>query len=315
MNDNVKISILIPCYNVEKYLDQCISSVIGQTIEDIEIICINDGSTDKTLEILKRYKSLDRRIKIINKKNTGYGDSMNCALNIAQGEYIGIVESDDFVEPNMFESLYKIAICENSQITRCCYYEYKNGVNYPITNSFVKKNKVYNPNIMTDVFWQAPAIWASIYLTSWINKNNIRFLPTPGASYQDTSFVFKAYACCEKFFMTDKAYIHYRIDNFSSSINSKNKIFCVCDEWNEIYKFVLNNKKNFGHLLKIMPALQYATYKWNLKRLNSNKYKLKFLSQWIKEWIIRFVKGDLHIYFLVIAIKHKIIKKLSRGIL
>ena len=100
-----KVSILIPCYNVEKYIRQCLDSVVNQTLKDIEIICINDGSTDSTLDILRKYENRDNRIKVISKHNSGYGASMNIGLETAKGEYVGIVESDDFVEPNMFEKL------------------------------------------------------------------------------------------------------------------------------------------------------------------------------------------------------------------
>ena len=93
-----KLSILVPCYNVEKYVAQCLSSIVNQTLQNIEIICINDGSTDKTLEILQSFQTTDSRIKIINKKNSGYGDSMNLGLDMAKGKYIGIVESDDYIE-------------------------------------------------------------------------------------------------------------------------------------------------------------------------------------------------------------------------
>jgi glycosyltransferase involved in cell wall biosynthesis len=102
-----RISIIIPIYNVNKYLRECLDSIINQTLKTIEIICVNDGSTDNSLEIIKEY-IYDNRIIIINKNNSGYGDSMNQGLNIASGEYIGIVESDDYVDIYMFENLYKI---------------------------------------------------------------------------------------------------------------------------------------------------------------------------------------------------------------
>ena len=103
-----KISIIIPCYNVEKYIKQCLESVVNQTLKDIEIICINDGSTDSTLEILREYENRDNRIKVISKQNSGYGASMNIGLETAKGEYVGIVESDDYVELNIFQTLYNI---------------------------------------------------------------------------------------------------------------------------------------------------------------------------------------------------------------
>ena len=103
-----KISVIMPTYNVEKYLASALESVINQTFGDIEIICINDGSTDNSLHILEDYAAKDKRIKIINKENSGYGASMNIALKQAKGEYISIVETDDFIEFNMLERLYEI---------------------------------------------------------------------------------------------------------------------------------------------------------------------------------------------------------------
>lgn len=115
-NINVKVSILIPIYNVEEYLVACLSSVVNQKLKEIEIICINDGSTDKSLNIIQKFMQIDNRIKLINKQNSGYGDSMNFGLKAAQGEYIGIIESDDIAKKNMFKELYNIAKKMTSQI-------------------------------------------------------------------------------------------------------------------------------------------------------------------------------------------------------
>ena len=105
-----KVSIIIPTYNVEMYLVECMDSVVNQTLKDIEIICINDGSTDSSLEILKGYAEKDDRIIIVDKENGGYGIGMNIGLDKATGEYIGIVEPDDFVPLNMYEELYNKAV-------------------------------------------------------------------------------------------------------------------------------------------------------------------------------------------------------------
>ncbi len=306
-SSNPKISILVPCFNVEKYVQECVNSLLNQTIKDIEIICINDGSTDATPSLLEEFTKQDIRIRVINKKNSGYGDSMNKGLELASGEYLGIVESDDFVESNMFQELYDNAVKYNLDISRCCYYERKGAKDTPVLNDWVPKNSVHNPNVNTAAFWQAPAIWCSIYRREWLERNQIRFLPTPGASYQDTSFAFKCYASCERFYMSDKPLLHYRIDNQNSSVNNKSKVFCVCEEWDEIYRFVRSDKKRFGHLLSLMPILQYGTYKWNLDRLD-NKYRKAFLSKWIKEIIGHFVRGEMPITHLDPVAKSKIKK-------
>ena len=286
------VSILVPCFNVEKYVLQCLKSIQEQTLLNFEVICINDGSTDDTLRILNKIAKEDNRFKVINKSNSGYGDSMNKGLLLARGEFVGIVESDDFINKEMFNKLYKVAKIKNLQISRCCYYEIKNGNLKPINNSWVPKNKVFNPNTDTSPFWQAPAIWSAIYKRDWLLDNDIFFLPTPGASYQDTSFAFKCYACCERFHMIEENLLFYRTDNDQSSINQPGKVFCVNEEWHEIYKFVNNNRNRFKHLLPIMPFIQYGTYKWNCKRISSPKMKLKFIFSWITESLFHLCKGD-----------------------
>ena len=123
-----KVSIIIPTYNVEEYLEECMDSVVRQTLQDIEIICINDGSTDGSLEILKRYAQNDKRIIIVDKENGGYGIGMNIGLDKATGEYIGIVEPDDFVPLNMYEDLYNIAEKENLDFVKADFTALKEAV-------------------------------------------------------------------------------------------------------------------------------------------------------------------------------------------
>lgn len=103
------VSVLVPVCNVERYLRQCLESLVAQTLNDIQIICLDDGSTDSSPDILEEFRRIDPRIEVVTKPNSGYGDSMNIGLGMARGEYIGIVESDDFAEPDMFEQLYAFA--------------------------------------------------------------------------------------------------------------------------------------------------------------------------------------------------------------
>lgn len=236
-----KISVVVPVYNVEKYLKECIDSIINQTLEDIEIICVNDGSTDSSLEILNDYAKKDSRIIVINKSNSGYGHTMNMGLNAATGEYIGIIESDDFADKNMFEDLYKLAKEYDADIVKGDWY------NYWSKNKFARKNnrissakalKLTNSKQDKSLLRINPSVWSAIYKKKFLNKYNIRFLETPGASYQDLAFSFKVFALAEKVILTDKAYLYYRQDNMNSSVKSKTKVYCVCDEYEEIDRFL-----------------------------------------------------------------------------
>ena len=121
---NVLVSILVPICNVEKYLSKCLDSIEAQTLKEIEVLCINDGSKDSSLDIIKKYASRDKRFKVIDKVNSGYGDSLNIGLKMASGKYIGIVESDDYIEPNMFETLYSVAEEKCADVVKSNFYLY-----------------------------------------------------------------------------------------------------------------------------------------------------------------------------------------------
>lgn len=236
-----KISVVVPVYNVEKYLKECIDSIVNQNLKDIEIICVNDGSTDSSLDILNDYAKKDSRIIVINKSNSGYGHTMNMGLNAATGEYIGIIESDDFADTHMFEDLYKLAKEYDADIVKGDWY------NYWSKNKFARKNnrissakalKLTNSKQDKSLLRINPSVWSAIYKKDFLNKYNIRFLETPGASYQDLAFSFKVFALAERVILTDKAYLYYRQDNMNSSVKSKTKVYCVCDEYEEIDKFL-----------------------------------------------------------------------------
>lgn len=275
MNNRVCVSVLVPIYNVEKYLIQCLDSLCAQTLRDIEFICINDGSTDNSGKILEKYEKKDSRFKIITKSNSGYGDSMNRGLDVATGEYIGIVESDDFAEPDMFEKLYNTAKLFDLDIVKsnCFFYSTKNGIesNEKI-NSFgnLEVNKVLNPIDNPYLFWMLQTIWTSLYKKEHLINNRIRFNNTPGASYQDVSFVFQNYACAKKMMLLDEAYLHYRIDNMASSVNNPTKVFCICDELEYINKFIQRMNESERKLLLLYASrLGYRVLKENVDNLGS----------------------------------------------
>ena len=121
---SIAVSVLTPVYNVEPYLRECLDSLESQTLREMEFICINDGSTDDSLAILKEYARRDSRFVIIDKPNSGYGASMNCGLDVARGEYVGIVESDDKASRSMFRKLYDYASKHDCDIVKSNYYEY-----------------------------------------------------------------------------------------------------------------------------------------------------------------------------------------------
>lgn len=275
------VSILVPCYNVSKYLEECLDSIVHQTYPHLEIICINDGSTDNTLEILKRYAERDDRISIIDKANSGYGASMNQGLDKATGDFVGIVEPDDFLELDMVAALLNEAIHKNLDISRGAYFCYTTATksNKLSNEKFVELNKVLKPLDNPELFYQTPAIWSAIYKRSLIEENHIRFLETPGASYQDTSFAFKTRACCQRFSMVGIGLLHYRTDNDASSTNNVKKAFVICEEFNEIWRFAASNTSRYQALRYVIPYLQFNSYAWVFNRL-ADDLKIGFAQKW-----------------------------------
>lgn len=276
-----KVSVLVPVYNVEKYLRECLESLVHQTLQDIEIICINDGSTDNSSKILEEYLQQYSQIKIINKENSGYGASMNLGLNAATGQYIGIIEPDDFTKPEMFEDLYKLAIANDADVVKSDFYFYiteKKRARKAGKIDKTKCGKIFNIETDCKILKIMPSIWSSIYKKEFLSENNIRFLETSGASYQDTSFAFKTLSTAKRIMFTDKAYLYYRQDNENASVNSDSKVYAICEEWEEITNYLNTKPKIRAIVNNIKISIEFNAYKWNLLRIHE-KYRDEFIDK------------------------------------
>lgn len=256
-----QISVLVPVCNVEAYLEQCLDSIISQTFQDFEIICIDDGSTDHSGQILDRYSDSNSRIKVIHKENTGYGNSMNIALDYATGEYISILESDDYAEPDMLQKLYNAASSNAVEVVKANYYNYYGDkdvytnhiADYP---KYVVINKYFHPTL----FNLADTIWSCLYQRSFLLEHDIRFHETPGASYQDISFALQVWFYAEKVYFIEDAVLHYRRNNPGASMNNPAKLFCVFDEYEWIEERFKDDWKSHPVLDSYLIAAKYRDY-------------------------------------------------------
>lgn len=292
----VKVSVIIPVYNAEAYLRQCMDSVVNQTQEELEIICVDDGSTDTSAEILKEYAVKDRRIAIYSKSNAGYGHTINYGLERSKGKYIAIVESDDFIDANGIEKLYACAEENNADYVRSNYYEFSGGekdklntslnpyVNKKIKSACEEKELFYNIGVSP---------WACLYKRSFLDGNNIRMNETPGASFQDNSWQFQVLLQAKKIVLLKEAYYHYRIDNMSSSVNNRKKVFCVVDEKNYMERKLEEYKITDFSILTAFARFVFVIYKWNYSRI-SGEYQQDFLMEWKKELLDQKQRGILN---------------------
>ena len=293
-----KVSVIIPVYNSQRYLRKCLDSVISQTLEDMEIICINDGSTDSSPEILMEYAAEDPRIIIIDKKNEGYGRGMNDALDIACGEYIGIVESDDFILPDMYEALYSIAKEKDLDIIKSDFYRYydEGGTVKTIYEKLVKAggryNEVIDPAKDVSVFKNMVNTWAGIYKRSFIEEHHIRHNTSPGASFQDNGFWFQTFAWAKRVYFTDRGWYMNRRDNPNSSVKQKDKVYCMNDEYKFIHDFLDANpplKEKFIYAYSFKRARNYF---WNYGRI-AKEYKKEYLKTISGEFRAAYAMGEV----------------------
>lgn len=213
-----RVSIVVPIYNVEKYLNECVDSILGQTLKEIEVILVDDGSPDSCGKIVDEYAKRDNRVIAVHQKNSGYSAAVNKGIDLANGEYIGIIESDDFIEADMYERLYESAKKYNTDITKGLFYFY----NPTLEKS--KQNRVYvNPcgidlrlapeggfhvTEFPEIIGFHASIWSSIYRADFVKK--IKIPETAGASYQDFPFMIEAMCKAERISVVKKPFVHWR---------------------------------------------------------------------------------------------------------
>lgn len=255
------ISVLVPVCNVEAYLGQCLDSLISQTFQDFEVICVDDGSTDRSSQILDQYARSDSRIRVIHKENTGYGNSMNVALNHAMGEYIAILESDDFAEKDMLKKLYDMAVKQDADVVKADYYHYSDGKDVRCNRlEHETREKILRSEDSPKILNLADSIWSCLYRHSFLTEHEIRFHETPGASYQDISFAMQVWLHAQRVYFLDEPLLHYRRDNPGASMNNPAKLFCVFDE----YEWIEEKYKDFWQKHSILEhyfvASKYRDY-------------------------------------------------------
>ncbi|MCD8373056.1 MAG: glycosyltransferase [Clostridia bacterium] len=282
------VTLVVPIYNVEKYLDECLNSCQRQTLKDIEIICVDDGSKDKSFAIAQKHAKKDKRIVCITKPNAGYGNSMNIGFDKARGEYVGIAESDDYIAPGMCEILYKKAKQFNLDVIKSDYYTFtskggKKNKQYEPTCSDTKYyNTVLSPKQNKEMFTFQMNTWTGLYRNEFIRENNIRHNETPGASYQDNGFWFQTLSLAKSVMFVDKAFYHYRQDNPNSSINSKGKVFCMNDEYKFIHEFIMAHEDVKANFIEQYFNKMFFNYMHTYERI-SEEYRLSFLERFSEE--------------------------------
>ena len=232
--DKIAVSVVVPVYNAKEYISRCVDSIISQSLDNIEIILVDDGSTDGSSEICDDYAKRDHRVRVIHQKNSGSGAAYDSGLDAANGEYVAFVDNDDYIEPEMYETLYQVASKNDIDVVKSLYYMHSKrhevGEKGDFKNPFDNSKNIFDKKI-TDRFavvnfyikWLSH--WSSIYRRQLLKKYNIRFNDENlGASASDTGFVFFVFCYMSSVYITSKEFYHsdksYRGKSFKKGYDS-----------------------------------------------------------------------------------------------
>ncbi len=280
MKNNIEISVIIPVYNMESFLTKCLVSLLTQTFRNFEIICINDGSTDNSLNILNSFSNMDDRINIINQKNQGVSIARNIGISKAKGDYVIFVDSDDFLEKTMIEELYKKIISINGDIVFCDYMLYTEQQQFSnnLRREFLQHTEFCWKTFKNDL---NPILINMSTVVPWgkiIRKDlllNHKFFFPENMLFEDNYVGIMTFLYAEKIAVVNKPLYYYRIDNPKSLSGKSGK-----------YRSTLD-------LIKISNLLVQSTE----KKFKKNKFINKLLLNWI-------VSNNLS-WFLVSKIKRE----------
>lgn len=278
------ISVIIPIYNVEKYLPKCVDSVINQTYKDIEIILVDDGSPDRCPEICDEYTKIDDRIKVIHKLNGGLSDARNAGLDIATGEYIGFIDSDDYIDEHMYEDM--LSAIENADADLCiCGFDRvdedgKNKSSTHFENAMLSEEQAYEMLVQGNVYFIVA--WNKLYKRSVVN--NLKF--KKGKIHEDEFIMHHVYGECTKIVTLEKSYYYYLIRDTSITgvVKGNVKQLDYVESYlDRIDYFHDNGKEQFASRLLPITINLFISVK---KRIGIDKQRHNFYSANLRKEII-----------------------------
>ena len=241
----VDISIIVPIYNAEKFLVECIESLLNQTKQELEFILVNDGSTDQTEEIIKKYK--DKRIKYFKNKNQGIGKTRNFGIDKATGKYIMFVDSDDFLEKDACEKLYKKMEQERADVVVCNFYKLEDGNREEVKiQPFSSTTLEEQPQLLLEINL---APWNKLYRTELLKKHHIRFVET--LKYEDAPFVVEALDKARKISYLDQPLNYYVIHQNSETTVRDMRVFDIIKIVDQIRTY-FQGRENFVKIINML---------------------------------------------------------------
>lgn len=270
--ETVKVSIIIPSLNVRDYICECLESAVNQTLQEIEILCVDARSTDGTREIIKEYARRDKRVRLLNddKGSTGYAN--NQGVRESSGAYVAILEPDDYVDRQMYEKLFLAAKEKDCDAARADYQVFwgtgagRAFLDKPAARQAGHYDRILSARQEKALFLNDMSTWAGIYKKDFLVRNRIWHNETPGASYQDNGFWFQVTAMAERLMYIPVSGYRYRLDNPGSSVHNPKKAYAICDEFDFIRRR-LEEEKIFDQYRGIYSYMKYVRYMGSLYRI------------------------------------------------
>ena len=308
-----KVSVVVPIYNVEKYIKQCVDSIRNQTLEDIEIILVDDGSPDNCPQICDEYKKLDNRIKVVHKKNGGLSSARNAGMRVATGEYIGFVDSDDYIEVDMYEKMYNTAKKYNVDFVMCDYYKSygsdKKEVSLEIDEGMYNKEKIkdiiYPQLIMTENIDYGPllSVCLCLYKNTFLKENDLYFDDIVKYSEDNLFSSIVGYKSDSFYYMKGSYFYNYRYNPNSISTTYKEDALDVYIEMNNrLYdNFYKCEEYDFKRQLSL--HMIYYTFNYINQVLGSNlnlkekysKIKNSLSKKEVRRALDKFILPDINL--------------------
>ncbi|MBR3263984.1 glycosyltransferase [Candidatus Saccharibacteria bacterium] len=280
MDKQTRVTVLVYVHDAEEYLTDCLKSLSNQILDDMEIVCINDGSSDGSKDILDNFAKKESRMRVISlKKSAGYGRVLNRGIKMANGEYVGIIEATDFINPEMFIELFALAKKHEADVARGSYTTFENDKD--TLNDYILPEEtgfIINPMENTRIFYQPPAIWSAIYKKDFLEKQKIAFLETNSCVCQDISFSIKVLASGGNIVLTDKPYLHHRP---TITKITDQELFNINREFAEAENYLKNKDvwKTYGFIFE---AVKFASFHWymlNLGKTQLEKFALRMRAE------------------------------------
>lgn len=283
MGKNYKegLTVIVPVHNTEKYLVKCLDSILRQTYKDIFVICI-DSSTDGCGNILIQYQNKYANLTVLYDDNTSYGYKINKGIENARTKWIGIVDSDDWIDPSMYEKLLKHAennsldICKSDYSDMICNEgnQYEENEYCNIASNAYLYETVFSVHDFPETICESrTAIWTGVYRLQFLNDNRIRMNESEGASFQDTGFFLQTQLLANRIMYYHESLYRYRIDNMNSSVKDSSKNLLIVSEFDWFEKMILPKNKLKEQEIYYYISKKIKTYLWNAQRLSGKAQK------------------------------------------